>query len=389
MNGEFDIDLGIYFNWDSVMEGTKRLSPLELKTMIQNVLLEYKNIVIDEVKQITEPPKERCSRISFEGNFHIDIPVYHQDERINIRLLATEKNIWEISDPKLFYDWFINLFPAEDASQVRRIIRYFKIWSSLHLDKPAKSIMLTVLVADAYTKLNDGEIDGDDLALRNVADHIADRLTLNSYVTNPVNEDENLNRLSEMETAELVSQLRILVNKSDVALQSDIEIDAYAVWSEIFQHFFPPINEISNNSSFGRAIVPVSFIPRVSIVAIAKNNKDRPFTGIDKIGPIPKNCTINFNLTNANKLPPGSTVQWMVRNDGDEAGYVNDLGHFAGNSILTATENSAYNGKHYMDLIIKSSYGSVLGYGHIPVIVSDLKMPARNSKKPSYVKIKK
>jgi len=113
MAEEFDIDLGIYFEWSGSAE-QGRFSPLQLKTFVQNSLNQYRKAHTREVLEVT-PPKERCCRIRFAGNFHIDVPTYHLDAKRDARSLATQGNKWESSDPKAFYKWVVTQF--DDATR--------------------------------------------------------------------------------------------------------------------------------------------------------------------------------------------------------------------------------------------------------------------------------
>ena len=213
---EFDIDLGIYFHWNEG-EGAD-LTAKKLKLLTQESLLNYANEAEDEVLEVLTPPKERCARIRFPENFHIDIPAYHFNKTNNTCLLATESKGWEDSNPRDFHEWFENLFLEEENSQACRIIRYFKIWSQLHMKEPATSILLTVLIAEALTELSKEDVDSDDLTIRNVAHYIFSRLETNSDVRNPVNTKEPINRASEEETADLIKKLKDLVSLSEKAL---------------------------------------------------------------------------------------------------------------------------------------------------------------------------
>jgi hypothetical protein len=82
-----------------------------------------------------------------------------------------------------------------------------------------------------------------------------------------------------------------------------------------------------------------------------------------------------------------SIVEWMVRNEGEEAEGVNDLGHVAGQG-LSANETSAYKGIHYMDCIVKQ-YGLVVGKRRVPVEIQGLSWPRRNpARRPPWVKLR-
>lgn len=103
-DAQFDIDLGLYFEWKGEPEDGE-YEPEDLKEMVQSALKEY---LEDEENDATsvEDPKERCNRISFEPDFHIDVPCYHLDAGRDARSLATQALGWEDSDPKAIYVWF-------------------------------------------------------------------------------------------------------------------------------------------------------------------------------------------------------------------------------------------------------------------------------------------
>lgn len=376
---EFDIDLGIYFNWVGKSD-EGNYSPFELKTFVQDSLVEFMTDN-DDVIEVISPPKERCSRIRFTGDFHIDTPTYHLDSESDIRELATESNIWEKSDPKAFYLWFKNNVSNEDNLQVRRIVRYIKIWSHLQMEEPPSSMLLTVLVSEAYKSSRQEDLDGDDVAVKTIVGKIISRLETSSEVINPVNSKENLNRLEVKAFDTFLDKLRNLDSIAQNALNAPSEITSVNEWAKVFFHFFPAF-EISSLSSGDRAIMSLRFIPEVSVTAIPKKNKFRQYNNMNRIGPIPPDCDITFFLTNSKYLPVGSHVQWMVRNEGLEAEYKNDLGHPAGNKDdqYMSKEESMYVGKHFMDITVTLAYGEIIGFRRIPVEIFGTFMPPRKTR---------
>lgn len=383
-SAEFDIDLGIYFEWSgSPYEGD--LSPGEVKELVQQSLREYQDEAGDDVIEVVEPSKERCARIRFTGSFHIDVPAYHLNPDQDARSLATENNGWEESDPKAFYVWFLEQFEDEDHAQVRRLIRYVKMWAALKLGAPPSSVMLTVLVAQAYVDLSVEDAETDDLALQGIARAILERLNANPRVLNPINGSENLNRLSPEDMASFLIGLEALIASSNFALDAETETEAALIWGTVFEQFFPMPDPPASEE---RALVPVGFEPQVNVVATPPTGTVR-FRGTNRIGPIPKKCSIEFTLTNAHELPQGARVEWVVRNEGHEAELTNDLGHLAGTGVL-ASENSAYRGTHYMDVVVTSMFGRVLGFKRIPVQIMDIEMPPRNPlRRPGYTRYRR
>jgi len=88
---EYDVDLGVYFCWDD--EETATPAPEQLKRWVQVALTEYLD-ECDAAKSISTPPKERCSRLNYTKQFHIDVPSYHLHEQSDKRRLATESKGW-------------------------------------------------------------------------------------------------------------------------------------------------------------------------------------------------------------------------------------------------------------------------------------------------------
>ena len=375
---DFDIDLGIYFEWEGESEDGN-FSPKELKDFVQDELKKYSEEDTDVIK-VLEPPKKRCSRIKYKDNFHIDVPSYHENKDSDKRKLATEDDIWEESDPKAFYSWFINKFEEDENRQVRRIIKYFKILTRLHLNDPPSSVLLTVLVSEAYESCSEEEVDGDDLAIKSVAEKIISRLEKSIEVNNPVNLDEDLNRLSEEEIDLFFEFLDDVVNTSNSAFDSPSEATTSIIWGNIFKHFFPITDSVETGGE--KSLVPMKFVP--DILVTVNSTKARTFfskTGHNGIDSIPADCKIQFLLTNYNQLPVGSKINWMVRNEGSEAEYKNDLGHVGYQEVdkpYLAEEHSSYAGTHFMDISITSPLGEIIGFRRIPVGISGQFFPPRN-----------
>jgi len=193
---EFDIDLGLYFEW-SGGDDEGEYDPEGFKQFVQNALLDY---AADEDNDATgvDEPKERCCRISFNPDFHIDVPCYHLDRSVDRGAAATETKGWEESDPKAIYKWFKELFAeAADRSLLRRLVCYMKMWAALRMDDGMRpsSITLTVLVGEALADLDRSDAVDDDDILEGIITAIADRLDGDARVLNPVEQGEDLNRL--------------------------------------------------------------------------------------------------------------------------------------------------------------------------------------------------
>ncbi len=124
------------------------------------------------------------------------------------------------------------------------------------------------------------------------------------------------------------------------------------------------------------------FDPQVEVQAIPRLNKDRQWRGLNELPPIPKDCDITFTLANRAQLPAGAHIRWTVRNRGEEAGRLNDMGHIAGIDV-SVTRHSAYNGDHAMDLTVYLG-NQVIGRRRIWVRIRGVAIPARNPKRRRY-----
>ena len=384
---EFDIDLGVYFQWKGAAEDGDH-KPEEFKAMVQEGIEDY---TADGVNEVVTPPKRTCSRIRFKGDFHIDVPAYHLDPDRDARMLATEENGWEDSDPKALYLWFIEKFDDQTRAKARRQIRYLKIWAGLKFSRGVErpsSTLLTVLIAEAIDELSVDDLASDDDALARVLEEIVDRVEHNRAVPNPAtdNYEDLAERLDEGALDTFLDKLKEFRDTANAALECADIVSAADRWSEAFEHFFPmPDEEEVAKAARGVGRLPVRVVtPEVYVEAIARNNKNRKWEGNNEIGPIPKDCDITFRIINPKVMPENAFIRWMVRNEGDEPEDINDLGHRAG-SGQTAHDRSAYKGTHYMDCVVRQ-HGMIVGMRRIPVTISGMFTPRRNpAKRPTWV----
>jgi hypothetical protein len=389
MGEEFDIDLGIFFCWGGLPENGIH-SPTDLRSMTQASLAEYSE-GNDAVKALTKPPKPRCSRIHYDGNFHIDVPCYHLDTQAENRTLASKFG-WETSDPKAFYVWFKETIAESARPRVRRLIRYLKCWAGLKWNIGAgrpSSVLLTVLVAEAFIYLSEDEIGADDDTLRAVLKRMNARAQKMTVIKNPVNSTEDLNRLSESEWVDFRAGLAEFLEIAGKACEAESEVAAADEWSQAFRQFFPmpETSTINEAVSLAKADAPViSNLPDVLVTAKSRINPNVNFSGRNAIGPIPKDCDIEFQINDPWKLPSGVTVNWIVRNEGSEAEDINDLGHLAGTGY-TASERSAYVGKHFMDCVLRYK-GRAFAVRRVAVTVGGAIVAPRNPpKRPAYTRL--
>lgn len=380
--GEFDIDLGFYFICKKGDEARLR-DHAYFKEEVRKSIAKFAKLIPDEVTGNVEV-KTRCIRLRYANHFHIDVPVYVRYESDLSVMLAGEAD-WEDSNPKAVYRWYKELLVPEKRAIARRHIKYLKLWTTLRLaeDIRPSSIMITVLVSQVVARLDIKYLEQDDEAFRHIVAEIATRLSGDPRVKNPANQAEDLNRLGVDNTETLVGELSKLQILAERALGHRSELQAADVWQEVFAHHFP-FPEAVETDSMGKLVAgqsglpAVVFTPEVEIIATPRNNAAGPrIRGVNTIAGVPKNCSLTFRLMNSGSLPAGSTVSWIVRNEGLEAELKNDLGHENRPGIVT-TDSTAYKGTHHMDCLVRKD-GFLIGLRRVPVQIIGVSMPLRNA----------
>ncbi len=381
--GEYDVDVGLYFesqdgSWERPLAG-------ELRDLVQVTLKQCQN-KIPNLRQIETPPKNRCSRLSFDKKFHIDLPIYWLERSADSRRLAVLPNKWEDSDPKEIYLWFKSCTENPERDQLRRLVRYLKGWVAVafskNLESRPSSIFITVLVATCFSKLDLAAraLDDED-ALISVIRYLYARLITSRVVLNPVNTSEDLNRIPDRYWPNFLEILERLHNAVQKAEESENEMGAALAWAEAFSFLMPlPALDEIEHSDDERSLV---ILPNIEIEVFARNPK-RPWAKHQNEVPLAaKDCDLKFRIANPHVVPPLATVEWIVRNAGREAEAIGDLGHTRGGNdrCLEAFESTAYIGKHYMDCIVRLG-GQIIALRRVPVTIGNYSVPLRNAPNP-------
>lgn len=388
---QYDVDLGVYFSWSKTEGATP--GPVQLKSWAQTALEEYLDECA-EAKSVDTPPKERCARIVYAEQFHIDVPAYHFDADTDERRLATESNGWEDSDPKKVYVWFKEKVENPERDQLRRLIRYFKAWSVIAFDESpaarASSILLTVVASDAYVSggVGDSNLDDED-AFCLVAETMLKRLQDDSRVPNPVNEDENLNRIPADEFEKFLEKLQNLVDVGERAAQCEDVAGAALAWADAFSYVFPLPDTEAVEVVDVASRTAVMQIPNIQIDVTDSDSRRHLGTYQNELPSVMRKCELKFTIVNPEVIPAFATIEWTVRNEGQEAERIGDLGHrLVTARMLTNTEHTAYAGRHFMDCVVKQ-HGVVFAVRRIVVKVRNQTLPPRNPpQRPAYTRLK-
>ncbi|MCV2436888.1 cyclic GMP-AMP synthase DncV-like nucleotidyltransferase [Paucibacter sp. DJ2R-2] len=368
---EYDVDVGVYFSWDPTKVDVSPTAQ-QLRAWVQHELVEYKKGV-DALVEVANPPKERCSRAIYKQQFHIDTPTYHLNPATDARRLACLSGAWEPSDPKLLYKWFRDVVGPDNHELLRRLIRYLKGWAAVAFDDAPKarpsSILLTVTVAEAFSQMWGARFLGiaDDDALIAVVAIIYERLANDSRVFNPVDKKEDLNRIPDDSREAFLTRLAVLNDAAQAADAAEDEASAAFAWEGAFL-FLMPLPEADEveivEPATNRALMQV---PDIEVRVYDREDGNLLATYLNEVPSVERGRWLVFELANKHVLPDFADISWTVRNDGEEAVHIGDLGHSRrGINMHTASESTAYLGKHHMDCVIRLN-GTIFAVRRLPV----------------------
>lgn len=176
VHDDYDLDDGIYF----IGSLAKNLRPEPAafhKMIIAAIGSNY-----DDVEKVID--KSTCVRVLYKSGFHIDLPIYYSNN-IKCPDLADKVKGWILSNPVEFIAWFEEkagsgfqkAFLYESALfdkyenwltdirkkdvQLRRIVRYFKIWGDLRREEMPCGLIMSILAANNFY-----EHERDDISLK-------------------------------------------------------------------------------------------------------------------------------------------------------------------------------------------------------------------------------
>ncbi|MDD1679367.1 MAG: hypothetical protein LUO93_09340, partial [Methanomicrobiales archaeon] len=256
-----------------------------------------------------------------------------------------------------------------DRDAIKRGIKYIKTWAALKW--PAEkyrpnSTALTILVVSLCP---DGMLDDDAFAttIENCREYFDKKQT----VPNPTGDHRDVLQLDEAQFNNFREKLADCANACNEAIQLSDPSMAAIRWGEVFEHLFPPMREHVPAVDHVGHLPAIYLRPMLSASVYTRGPSKLLLGRHTDDFTVLKNCDIIFSVTNPEDIPFDATVKWVVRNQGQEAEMVNDLGHLkSGPRKLEQTEQAKYAGDQYMDCIVTQN-GSFLGMNSIKVSIID------------------
>jgi len=228
LNGEFDIDDGVYLQHLDTSDKNDWPTPETVhRWLVQATDGHTGQKPID---------KRTCVRVPYAGQYHVDLPAYGE---LNGDYLLAEKGEkgWHRSDPLALTDWFKGCVKVH-GEQLRRIVRYLKAWADFQSSRQGKmpnGLILTVLAANHF-RAN----ERDDVALANTLRAIANAVRIIFSVYNPVDASEELtSRLTDQQKSRFQEAIADAADAATEAINIDDRHEASNLWRKQFGDRFP------------------------------------------------------------------------------------------------------------------------------------------------------
>jgi hypothetical protein len=221
-----DVDMGLYFF---------KKPELEAKTYLQNVARALSDHTAESVVI-----KNKCVRVVYQGDYHIDIPVYYRDIGKNSQYLATKENGWESSDPKLFWDWFKK--KTRDKPQLVRIIKYAKAWLNDYGSKAGRKVpsglALTIWYIKNYVphKRDDASFFYSSI---NLLEHLGGSVGQWICIMPVRPGDDLIIKLDHQQRRNFKEGLKAMIDEAAEAVTTNSKEEAIQIWKVILGRWFP------------------------------------------------------------------------------------------------------------------------------------------------------
>lgn len=267
-NIEFDVDAILLLDLGDDFEDPKdALTWLAGRMRTQE---KYKDAIIQ---------RDRCVRVIYAGDFHIDIVPAKPGDGETILIPSKKEGEWVETNPKGFITWCRDV-NRDSQEKFTRVVKFAKYWrdTSVGQDTAPKSILLTTLLG---TNMVGASSDAESLVLTleelvaNLDDILDDDGEPN--VENPSLEEENLARDWDRAKYDIFKvKLERFAAKARKALDEENEEKSIEKWQDIFGTTFPSAlseaAQMTKDVSAGRVFVsPTGEINRNSGVRIPES----------------------------------------------------------------------------------------------------------------------
>lgn len=235
---EYDIDDGLYLQH---LENDNWPTPQTVHNWVVAAVEGHTN---------TDPiDKNTCVRVIYARSYHVDIPIYVADG--DGYKLAHKSLGWTPSDPKAITEWFSSEIKNK-SNQLRRIVQYLKAWKDFtqSTTKLPSGLALTVLAVNHYSSHA-----RDDNSVVSTVRNIKNALDVYFSVTKPAIPNENLlEGYSDTRKNYFLDKLQAIIDKGQVALDTEDKAKASQQWIALFGDRFPEYKPPKDDSKESQAM---------------------------------------------------------------------------------------------------------------------------------------
>jgi hypothetical protein len=216
-DGTYDADTGVYF----LMRPD--LTPANVHSHVLRA--------VDDHTEAGAEHRQRCIRVIYAGDHHVDLPVYFKEEHDPHPFLVTKDGELLPSDPKAFWEWFND--KAND--QLRRLIKYLKAWTEQCPFKTPSGVALTVWAASNYVA-----DERDDIAMEKLLNRLVVVTALSCDCNMPTVPRDNLTRkLDDSQKAKFREALVDFAEDASAAVSEKNQLKASMLWRGHLGDRFP------------------------------------------------------------------------------------------------------------------------------------------------------
>lgn len=240
-SGDYDLDDGVYLQGLGT-DTDKWPAASTVHRWIVDATAGYTN----------EPPqdKNRCIRVRYAANYHIDLPIYAMDASGRPLIFDKSADKPYESDPRAFTNWFHDNV-NQRGTQLRNVVRYLKAWRDHHYSTgaaAASGLGYTILAVSNYVPK-----ERDDLAFAETVKAIYTHMKYSGSIRKPTFPYEDLTSWwDETKRANFLAKLESLRDRSVDAIEEADKGVAAKIWKRrVFGYRFPDYEEPEDGGDDG------------------------------------------------------------------------------------------------------------------------------------------
>ncbi len=247
---EFDADVVLVLDLNDEFGGLR--DPEEVLKFIKEIL-KNNSFYKDKIKI-----KNRCLRINYAGDFHLDVVPTHSSGDSNgilqIPCKADNEENWQYTNPKGFIKW-CNETELNSNNKFSRITKMLKHWRNIKFGKDSapKSILLTTIIGQNIEGSFSSDAESLLYTMENINGYLNNQIFV-PFIANPSLDSEDLARGWSSDNFELFKKrFSCALEKASLAFKEEDKDKSISLWQDLFGDKFPSLTE-ENGKKMAEAI---------------------------------------------------------------------------------------------------------------------------------------